>query len=140
MTVITRSFKLVDTICASCGIVFAVPEQWDQKRRDDGKSFWCPNGHSLHYGDNTLAKRLAQAERDRDAAKARARAAWDQADAAWKQGEAERRAHAATKGQLTKTRKRVANGVCPCCNRSFANLSRHMAGQHPNYAEEAPAQ
>lgn len=49
--------------------------------------------------------------------------------------ESERRAHAATKGQLTKTKKRIANGVCPCCNRSFANLERHMAGQHPDYPQ-----
>jgi hypothetical protein len=29
----------------------------------------------------------------------------------------------------------VANGVCPCCNRTFQNLARHMAGKHPDYEE-----
>lgn len=48
----------------------------------------------------------------------------------------ERRLSAA-KGQATKLRKRAANGVCPCCNRTFVQLARHMATQHPDYA--APA-
>lgn len=42
-------------------------------------------------------------------------------------------AHAVTKGKLTKTRNRIAKGVCPCCNRSFVNLGKHMAGQHPDF-------
>lgn len=32
---------------------------------------------------------------------------------------------------------RVANGVCPCCNRHFENLERHMKGQHPDFQPEA---
>jgi len=46
-----------------------------------------------------------------------------------------KRQKAAAKGQLTKTKRRVANGVCPCCNRTFADLSAHMHGQHPEYGE-----
>jgi hypothetical protein len=34
---------------------------------------------------------------------------------------------------MTRIKKRVAAGVCPCCNRSFKDLARHMAGQHPDY-------
>jgi hypothetical protein len=127
---ILASVVLVETSCASCGITFAVPEWWQRKRRDDGQGFYCPNGHSLVYGANTLEKRLKEAERARDAARAYARSVVDQNDA-------ERRSHAATKGQLTKVRKRVAAGVCPCCNRTFQNVSRHMAGQHPDYAKAA---
>lgn len=29
----------------------------------------------------------------------------------------------------------VGAGVCPCCNRTFKNLARHMAGQHPGFTE-----
>lgn len=25
--------------------------------------------------------------------------------------------------------------VCPCCNRTFQNVARHIAGQHPDYAD-----
>lgn len=90
--------------------------------------FFCPNGHGLAYGGNTLKERLTRAEQARDSARAYARSVQDQNDA-------ERRSHAATKGQLTRVRKRIAAGVCPCCNRTFQNVARHMAGQHPDYAE-----
>ncbi len=49
----------------------------------------------------------------------------------------QRRKAAAARGQLTKTKKRIAKGICPCCNRSFVNLERHMTGQHPDYAPGA---
>ena len=32
----------------------------------------------------------------------------------------------------TKRLKRLASGgVCPCCNRTFSNMARHMRSQHP---------
>jgi dsDNA-binding SOS-regulon protein len=40
------------------------------------------------------------------------------------------------KGHLTRKKKqlaRVHNGVCPCCNRTFQNLLRHMETKHPEY-------
>ena len=39
----------------------------------------------------------------------------------------------ASKGQMTKLKNRVKNGVCPCCNRTFVNLLRHMKSKHPEY-------
>ena len=32
---------------------------------------------------------------------------------------------------------RVGHGVCPCCNRTFGDLYRHMSTKHPGYAAEA---
>lgn len=43
----------------------------------------------------------------------------------------------ATKGVVTKFRRRVGNGVCPCCTRTFTNLSRHMTTNHPDFKAEA---
>lgn len=40
------------------------------------------------------------------------------------------------KGEVTKLKKRIANGVCPCCKRSFCNLAAHMKTQHPEYTKE----
>lgn len=28
---------------------------------------------------------------------------------------------------------RIRNGVCPCCNRSFKDVHRHMKSQHPEF-------
>ncbi len=36
---------------------------------------------------------------------------------------------------MTKVKKRAANGVCPCCNRTFSDLARHMKAKHPDFAE-----
>jgi DNA repair exonuclease SbcCD ATPase subunit len=45
----------------------------------------------------------------------------------------------AQKAATTRAKKRHAAGVCPCCNRSFENVRRHMATQHPDFdpAKEA---
>lgn len=45
------------------------------------------------------------------------------------------RSRNAYKGQVTKVKNRVSKGVCPCCNRYFKNLHRHMENKHPDYAE-----
>jgi hypothetical protein len=67
--------------------------------------------------------------RDLDRAKQNAARLEDEAAAA-------RRREIAAKGQLTKHRKRSAAGTCPCCNRTFANMGRHMKTKHPEFVEE----
>ncbi|HEX9950777.1 MAG TPA: hypothetical protein VGB53_03340 [Rubricoccaceae bacterium] len=44
------------------------------------------------------------------------------------EAERQKRRAAAQKGAHTRTKKRIAAGVCPCCNRTFQDLARHMAG------------
>lgn len=115
-----------------CGVTFAVEDGFDDRRRNDHATFYCPNGHTLSYtGKTELEKERARADRLQKQVEQR------EADIRFEQRrlDNERRSHAATKGQLTKTKNRVAKGICPCCNWSFANLGRHMAGQHPDYAE-----
>lgn len=43
----------------------------------------------------------------------------------------------AIKGVATRIKRRVSAGVCPCCNRTFQCLARHMATKHPDYQQEA---
>ena len=114
-----------------CGMRHAVPEElrdFQLRSHRDGDDFliYCPLGHSYHPS----GKGKAELEREkRERAETRAQALKDQL-------ESEARAHSATKGQLTKARKRIGKGVCPCCNRHFTNVERHMATQHPTYHEE----
>jgi hypothetical protein len=129
----TVLIELTAVTCCNCGVVFGIEVSHQRRLRESGEWFHCPNGHRQHYTESEadrLRKRLAAVERSRDWANTSAQAARDQADA-------ERRSHAATKGQLTKARKRIAAGVCPCCTRTFQNLARHMAGQHPSYGKAA---
>lgn len=112
-------------VCGGCGVLFAAPERLIDRCRETGDSFFCPNGHSLVYNDyeNARLKKQLAATKDRLAAE-RARA--DQTEASLR----------ATKGVVTKQKqklKRVSEGVCPCCNRSFRDLRRHMATKHPDY-------
>jgi hypothetical protein len=79
-----------------------------------------------------LKKDLAAARRRSEAAAAQLTHERDQRLAA-------ERSASAYKGQATRIRNRVGAGVCPCCTRTFANLARHMAGQHPDFREQAPS-
>lgn len=110
--------ELVVRECPSCGITYALPRSFYDKCHAKGERFYCPNGHSLGWNE-TDSDRLRKAE----AQKAHLA---DQLQAATL--EAERR-----RVQLVRDRHRFANGVCPCCNRSFENVRRHMQSKHPDY-------
>jgi peptidoglycan hydrolase CwlO-like protein len=119
--------------CYACGIVFAFPSLIMRRRLNDHQSFWCPNGHSQAFLGESEADKLT-----RELKRYQRQAELLQAEAAHQreQKEAAQRNLRSTKAQLTKTKKRIANGVCPCCNRTFQNLARHMKGQHPEYEEQ----
>lgn len=118
--------------CGQCGICFAFDARVHQERRENGDNFYCPNGHSRVYRKSKvqqLEEKLAAAEQRTEKARAQTRRERERA-------EHEKRRHAATKGVLTKTRKRVSAGVCPCCRRSFENLREHMETKHPDYGTD----
>lgn len=116
-----------DIHCNVCDINFAVPQSMrDRWYRERGMMIiCCPNGHSLVPAGKSDADRLRE-ELERATARA---ANWRSA------AEAREREIIARKGHATRLRKRIAAGVCPCCQRTFRDLARHMAGQHPDYAE-----
>lgn len=121
-----ETLTLTTVACCNCGVMFGVPERLRAARREDHGSFYCPNGHGNHYPAKNEAEQLRERLQQAEAQATHWR---DQAEAAERSARSQR-------GENTKLRRRVANGVCPCCKRSFANLHRHMAGQHPDYAEE----
>jgi hypothetical protein len=130
METLTEQLTLVN--CASCALQFAVPESWDRNRRRTGDGFFCPNGHPLTYGKSE-ADKLKQQLKAKDAQLSSAR---DQYQAAMNDAMVQRRRASAARGQVTKIKNRVANGVCPCCHRHFPELQAHMATQHPDYRQE----
>lgn len=101
------------------------------RQHRDGKkpqSIYCPMGHGYVPGGEG---RAAELERQLQ----RERAGHDQTKAELKSTERRRRA---TAGQMTKPKKRVGRGVCPCCNRSFSDLGAHMNQQHPDFQSSEP--
>jgi hypothetical protein len=117
------------TDCANCGIVFAIPETLERRRREDGASWYCPNGHTMVFRETELHKAKERAE----LLERRLTFAQDQRRAAEAEALHERRRAAAARGQLTKMRNRVARGLCPqqSCRRSFTNLHDHVRHEHP---------
>lgn len=119
--------------CTTCAVVYFFPEGWCEKSREEGRSWKCPNGHGQWYGESETDK----IRRERDLLKQRIAQRDDLiAENNKRIAEGERKL-SATKGVVTRIKNRVGRGVCPCCNRTFENLHRHMSGQHPTYVSEA---
>ena len=131
METMTDFSTLVVDTCCHCGLRFAVPIRFQEARRDDHADFYCPNGHKLVYTANEkdkLQREVNLLKSQREQAEAReARLRLDK-----KQLENRVRGQKAAKTRLAN---RLKNGVCPCCNRYFAELHQHMQSQHPDYAD-----
>ena len=126
MATITYNSELQIMSCW-CGIKFAVPTNLHRRYTDrDQDSLYCPLGHSCVPGVNKVKDLEGQLSR----ANARATAQFDRAEAI-------SRSRAAVKGQVTKIKRRIFNGVCPCCNRTFQNLQRHMDSKHPKFIKKS---
>lgn len=113
--------------CCKCGCVFGINDAVRARLLNNGETFYCTNGHGQHYTE-TEAQRHAramaakQAELDakqRELTAAKCRLLTEQEERV----KAERKCRRMTK--------RIHAGVCPCCNRTFSNLARHMQTKHP---------
>lgn len=113
-----------------CGVRFGLDPQHEKSLRESHSRFFCPNGHGQSFVGKTEVERLRDELKEKDklieSAHARALAESDRAAHA-------ENSHRATRGHFTRLRKRIAKGVCPCCNRYFDNLHKHMQGRHPNF-------
>ena len=123
--------------CIDCGITFGFPKSYDARLRETHANFFCPNGHSMCYTGKTEAEKLRdELKREQDR-----RTRLESSVEFWKGREqTKERQLRAHKGVVTKLRKRVANGVCPCCHAKFKNLRDHMREQHPDWNPEQGAE
>ena len=117
---------MTDLTCGKCGIVFGVPDKWLKEHQDKAGEFWCPNGHPRVFIESA-ADRL---RREKDALELRLQAELNAANHAKLVAERER--DKAIK-EKRKVERRIAHGVCPCCNKTFDNVSHHMVTEHPSY-------
>jgi hypothetical protein len=107
-----------------CGVVYAIPDPLDREASKTGQQVYCPLGHTWVRNGSELDRLRKQVAGLQDARERLIR-----------QRDAETRSHSATKGQLTKARKRAAATMCPCCHRSFqpTSMARHIATKHPEF-------
>lgn len=121
--------------CAQCKCPWEIPEPlYIAAKASDKINFYCPYGHSNVFRAGPSEAELLRRERDR--LKQQTAQLQDSINYQREARErAERRASAA-RGQVTKLKKRAAAGVCPCCNRQFMDLQRHMAAKHKGFVAE----
>lgn len=123
--------------CCCCAVRFTFDEELLDLRYDDGGDFWCPNGHKQSF-TKTETTRLKEKLEKAEAKHAKAMAAEvARADMANNRANGHERSARAYKGQATRIRNRIRMGVCPCCNRTFENVARHMLSQHPEWTEDS---
>lgn len=122
--VILNNVECVVLACGNCGVMHALPAvKYDAAKREGG--FWyCPNGHSRGWDDGASTREATRRENERV----------KQENARLKEEvqESQRRTEK-VETELRRQGRRVAAGVCPCCNRSFAKLSMHMKSKHPDF-------
>lgn len=126
---------LTATPCYTCKRSIWMTELERATLRENGATFHCMWGHLNHYPagktrDQILREERDEAIRQRNLETQRAARLREERDAA-------NRSLVAQRAATTRLRNRVKNGLCPCCNRSFVQLARHMATQHPTFKAQA---
>ncbi len=131
--------KVITMNCYSCQVLFGMVEALYDRRRDDGRQFWCPNGHPQVFGENIVGRL------EKEKAALAKQVEKERSDKAWYIGRlnAERDSHQhtehrlrGTKAVVTRMKRRITAGACVCCSRKFKDLERHMKTQHPNFDPE----
>lgn len=116
--------------CPNCSMSFALPPRFIKERREGGASFYCPSGHKMSFHESESDKLRKQLEAEKRSVE------WLRQSARVKDSQLKgaRIQIGKVKAKLQRAETRIAHGVCPCCNRSFQNLRRHMNTKHPDYA------
>lgn len=122
----------------SCGAKQAMTKEANAIYRQTHATFYCVHGHLRHYPagpteEDKLREQLDAERRKRQSAEQNIAMYADEAREARERAEKERHRANGYKGHATRITKRAKAGVCPCCNRSFENLRRHMATKHPTF-------
>lgn len=126
----------VYTCCnKACGVKFGLDSEYGKRMREDHAWFHCPNGHLQHFTGESTEERLARELKDSRESNA---FLYTRNEALHDKLMVEKNKVRAQKAAKTRIKNRIANGVCPCCNRSFKNVHSHFRSQHPLWLKEHP--
>lgn len=133
MPIMQYTGTLVVTSCW-CGIKLAIPHDLHDYAIREEHTVYCPLGHKFIYG-STVRVELEEAQKNLREERKRVQATRDLLAH-------EERSHAATRGHVTRQKKKlekVVAGVCPVdgCKRHFKDLRRHISTKHPDYAGQS---
>jgi hypothetical protein len=123
--------------CYTCKSEIWLPDAlYEAAQHGRGKvEFFCPYGHAQVFAVGETEEQKLRRERDRLTQRLAEKD--DEIRRQRELREGTERQLSATRGVVTRIKNRVGHGVCPCCNRTFQDLSRHMSSKHPTYAAEA---
>lgn len=131
MTVeLVSSTTFVAMTCGECGCVFALSKDHHESLVANKHTFYCPNGHARVFLGKALRDQLAEAQQRSERLSKRLDLAERMESEARRTIKQRDRSLAATRGQVTKLRKRAQAGLCPYCNRHFEALERHVCAKH----------
>ncbi len=136
VTTLEKTVTLKIMECGTCGVAFAMPQTIYETASKEGGWFYCPLGHCRGWKKQD-AKNAADELRD-EIAKLQSNIAYknNQIESQKREVESQKQQIISAKRAKTKLENRIKNGVCPCCQRSFVNVQKHIATKHPEFTKE----
>ncbi len=105
--------------CCNCEMIFAMPEYFyvTAFKLKDKLTFYCPAGHPQNYvSGKSYARKFLEAQEENDRLNRELISTRLESD-----------------NSIKKLERRIKNGVCPCCTRTFSNMQKHIASKHPEF-------
>lgn len=124
-TITIRGEHYSVTQCGTCGVWYTVPETVHANHQRLGGYSFCSNGHQWGWPSGAEEKEREAIRLERDRLKQAAARLEDEISS-------ERARAVAAEKKYLQARRRAAAGVCPCCNRTFSNVQKHMLTKHAN--------
>ena len=127
--------------CYTCKVQHSIPKTLYEAamQRRGSMQIYCPNGHTWVYKSDRQISEDEKVRLERDRLKQQVVQKDDEISKQRELRYAEERRVTAYRAVVTRTKNRIASGVCPCCNRTFENLHRHMATKHKDYQKKDEA-
>jgi hypothetical protein len=126
-TIMLKGTRCVVLVCANCGVPFTMPEIVYDQQVEEGGFHTCPNGHSRGWDKSRSERERQRREQER----LKQSVAQKDDEIAELKTKIEKATRAATK-----SKKRAAAGVCPCCHRTVKQMAAHMKTKHPDYTKQ----
>jgi len=117
----------LEAVVCTCGCVFGLAADHKAQLQRTHETFHCPKGCTQHYPGESREEKL---RKQLEATEKRLQFVRDDRDMEARRASAAERSAKATRGHLTRVKKRAHAGVCIHCNRTFPKLAQHMATKH----------
>lgn len=109
--------------CIICGVYFGIEEEHRKRLLETKENFYCPGGHTQHYISKTRVEQLQEELNAKSSELTRART----------ETLALKMKCESVEKEFIRHRRRASAGTCPCCQRTFSNMARHMKTKHPEF-------